>query len=113
MAEPADESAPRSPGQLLSHYAPDLPLRLNATAVDRREALLAFGPPIPGAALVFNLSKAGDLTEAAARLFAGLHSLDAAGRTHGLCGIAAMAVPDRGLGRAINDRLRRAATLKA
>jgi L-threonylcarbamoyladenylate synthase len=111
IAEAGDaaESAPRAPGRLLSHYAPDLPLRLNATAVEDDEGLLAFGPPLPGAALVFNLSATGDLTEAAARLFAGLRFLDAAGRAGGLRGIAAMPVPPRGLGSAINDRLARAA----
>jgi L-threonylcarbamoyladenylate synthase len=105
-----DEAAPRSPGQLLSHYAPDLPLRLNATAVGEAEALLALGSPLPGAALVFNLSETGDLSQAAARLFAGLRLLDAQGRARGLRGIAAMAIPQNGLGVAINDRLTRAAS---
>jgi L-threonylcarbamoyladenylate synthase len=108
-AEDREAGAPRSPGQLRSHYAPDLPLRLNATAVAESEALLAFGPPLPGAALSFNLSAAGDLAEAAARLFAGLRWLDREGRARGLRGIAAMAVPRSGLGEAINDRLSRAA----
>lgn len=99
----------RSPGLLLSHYAPVLPVRLDATEAAADEALLAFGPAVPAAPLVFNLSEAGDLTEAAARLFAGLRSLDAEGRARGLAGIAAMAVPSRGLGLAINDRLKRAA----
>lgn len=102
-------NGPRSPGQLLSHYAPDLPLRLHATDVASDEALLAFGAPIPGSSLVFNLSETGDLTEAAARLFAGLRLLDAEGRAKGVRGIAAMAIPNHGLGCAINDRLARAA----
>jgi L-threonylcarbamoyladenylate synthase len=104
-----DAAAPRSPGQLLSHYAPDLPLRLNAAAVGETEALLAFGAPLPGAALVFNLSETGDLAEAAARLFAGLRWLDAQGRARGLTAIAAMEIPRAGLGLAIQDRLSRAA----
>ncbi len=100
----------RSPGLLLSHYAPALPVRLDATAVEPGEALLAFGPaPLPGAAVTWNLSEAGDLAEAASRLFAGLRWLDAAGARAGCTRIAAMAVPDRGLGLAINDRLARAA----
>jgi len=101
--------APIAPGQLASHYAPALPVRLNAAALRAGEALLAFGPPLPGAAVAFNLSPTGDLTEAAARLFAGLRALDARGAAEGLVGIAAMPVPDHGLGRAINDRLARAA----
>jgi L-threonylcarbamoyladenylate synthase len=104
MAAAAD--APKSPGMLASHYAPELPLRLNAHDVRPREALLAFGTcSITGAAAVENLSPGGDLVEAAANLFAMLRALD----KPGLAGIAVMPIPDRGLGRAINDRLRRAA----
>jgi L-threonylcarbamoyladenylate synthase len=105
-----DDAAPRSPGQMLSHYAPELPLRLGAQTVAADEALLAFGPAISGSTLQFSLSDGGDVVEAAARLFAGLRFLDAEGRRLGLRGIAAMPIPETGLGRAINDRLRRAAT---
>ncbi len=97
----------RSPGLLVSHYAPGLPVRLDATQVGPDEALLAFGPPLPGSATTFQLSKTGDLTEAAARLFAGLRELDAGGQ--GLRAIAVMPIPVEGLGEAINDRLQRAA----
>jgi L-threonylcarbamoyladenylate synthase len=100
----------RSPGLLASHYAPRLPLRLEAVDVQPDEALLAFGPPLSGAAAVFRLSDKADLTEAAARLFAGLRQLDADAAALGLTRIAVMPVPNRGLGHAINDRLRRAAT---
>ncbi|MFT8243137.1 L-threonylcarbamoyladenylate synthase [Roseomonas sp. BN140053] len=100
----------RSPGMLLSHYAPGLPVRLEATSVAATEALLAFGPePLPGAGALWNLSPAGDLAEAAARLFSGLRALDAEGTRLGLTGIAAVPVPRDGLGAAINDRLERAA----
>ncbi len=98
----------RSPGLMVSHYAPGLPVRLGAVAAEPHEALLAFGPA-PDAALCWNLSAAGDLTEAASRLFEGLRWLDAAGQAAGLTGIAVMAVPAQGLGAAINDRLERAA----
>jgi L-threonylcarbamoyladenylate synthase len=99
----------RSPGLLVSHYAPRLPVRLNADAAEPGEALLAFGPAPPGAALTWQLSETGDLTEAAARLFAGLRWLDTQGAARNLTGIAAMPVPETGLGAAINDRLQRAA----
>jgi len=99
----------RSPGLLVSHYAPRLPLRLDAAAIAPNEALLAFGAPLAGARLAWNLSLSGDLAEAAARLFAGLRWLDDEAAQLGLARIAAMTVPDRGLGRAINDRLQRAA----
>ena len=90
---------------LAKHYAPDCPLRLNATSVRPGEALLAFGPDAPAAEQVLNLSARGDLVEAAANLFRHLHALNALRPA----GIAAMPIPEAGLGRAINDRLRRAA----
>jgi L-threonylcarbamoyladenylate synthase len=96
----------RGPGMLASHYAPGLPVRLEAVSVAAEEALLAFGPPLPGAARVFQLSESADVAEAASRLFQGLRWLD---QIQGLSGIAVMPVPESGLGRAINDRLRRAA----
>ena len=99
----------RSPGLLVSHYAPLLPVRLGAASAGPQEALLAFGPAPAGAGCVFQLSEAGDLVEAASRLFAGLRWLDEEGARLGLAGIAAMPVPSDGLGLAINDRLQRAA----
>ena len=99
----------RSPGLLVSHYAPRLPVRLAARSVTAVEALLAFGPPLPGAGLTFNLSGGGEMAEAAARLFCGLRWLDEEGGRLGLNSIAVMPVPDAGLGLAINDRLARAA----
>jgi L-threonylcarbamoyladenylate synthase len=102
----AGGGAPRAPGMLERHYAPRHPLRTDATAVRGDEALLAFGPrALTGAAVTRNLSATGDVEEAAANLFAMLRELDRAD----VAGIAAMAVPETGLGRAINDRLRRAA----
>ncbi len=102
----APTSRPTSPGQLESHYAPRARVRLGAVAAHAGEALLAFGPDVPRhAGPVFNLSPSGDLTEAACRLFAALRALDATGAST----IAVMAIPDEGLGEAINDRLRRAA----
>ncbi|MCR0983432.1 L-threonylcarbamoyladenylate synthase [Roseomonas populi] len=107
--EAAEPATLRSPGMMLSHYAPGLPVRLGARSAAADEGLLAFGAPPPGAGAVWNLSEAGDPTEAAARLFAGLRWLDAEGARLGLRGIAAMPVPEDGLGEAVNDRLRRAA----
>ncbi len=104
------DTAIKSPGMLSHHYAPSRPLRLNAAQVGPDEALLAFGPaPLEGAAATVNLSAAGDPTEAAARLFAALHELD----RPEFAAIAVMPIPDAGLGAAINDRLRRAATPRA
>lgn len=94
---------PRSPGMLARHYAPSKRLRLNALSAEPGEALLGFGPDAPEQAM--NLSAAGDTTEAAANLFTMLHDLDSGPDPV----IAVMPIPDRGLGRAINDRLIRAA----
>ncbi|HVR68411.1 MAG TPA: L-threonylcarbamoyladenylate synthase [Verrucomicrobiae bacterium] len=106
LATATSSAAPKSPGQLESHYAPALPLRLDARDAKPDEALLAFGPEIPpGARVTANLSPSGYLVEAAANLFAMLRRLDGSGCR----AIAVMPVPDTGLGRAINDRLRRAA----
>ena len=103
---PSNTAERRSPGQLASHYAPARPLRLDATSVAADEALLAFGPhPLPGAARTLNLSASGDVTEAAANLFAMLRALD----LPQFRAIAVMPVPAQGLGEAIRDRLRRAA----
>jgi len=108
---------PRSPGQLLKHYAPNIPLRLKAVDVKPDEALLAFGslkfmcvkgggkasdlPP----AQIRNLSENADLLEAAANLFAYLRALDKPEHKR----IAVMDIPNTGIGIAINDRLKRAA----
>jgi L-threonylcarbamoyladenylate synthase len=91
----------RSPGQLASHYAPRAALRLNAGEIESGEVLLGFGDA-PGAKL--NLSPRGDLREAAANLFAMLRALDKTAAK-----IAVSPIPARGIGEAINDRLRRAA----
>ena len=102
----SQEDAPRSPGRLASHYAPGQSLRLEAREVNPDEALLAFGPAPPaGARTTLNLSQNGDIVEAAANLFAMLHALDDPRHA----AIAVMPIPERGLGAAINDRLRRAA----
>ena len=102
-----DPSAPKSPGQLLSHYAPSLPLRMDATHVEPGEAVLGFGAQ-PGA--VLNLSPTSDLREAAANLFAMLRTLDDPRKFKG---IAVTPIPDTGVGVAINDRLKRAARKSA
>lgn len=99
------EDAPHSPGRLKRHYATATPLRLNAISVEPGEALLAFGPPLPGAERTLNLSPSRDLKQAAANLFAMLRALDA---WHPRA-IAVMPIPADGLGEAINDRLQRAA----
>ncbi|MFO1154018.1 MAG: L-threonylcarbamoyladenylate synthase [Rhodospirillales bacterium] len=103
LERPGRSATPRAPGMLSRHYAPGRPLRLNAVTTRPGEALLGFGAAAAGAAL--NLSERGDLEEAAANLFQMLRALD----REGVEAIAVAPIPEVGLGRAINDRLRRAA----
>ncbi len=109
-----DDSAPSAPGQLTSHYAPGARLRLNARVPEPGEAWLGFGPDPDAAGYAVareTLSATGDVAEAAARLFAALRRLDLALASLPADDrrIAVAAVPEAGLGRAVNDRLRRAA----
>jgi L-threonylcarbamoyladenylate synthase len=105
-AAPHQAQALLAPGLLASHYAPRARVRLNARRCEPGEAYLGFGPLPDGlAGPALTLSEAGDLVEAAAHLFDHLHALDALG----VGAIAVAPIPDRDLGEAINDRLRRAA----
>jgi len=90
-----------APGMMLRHYAPKLPVRLFALTATPQEFHIGFGE-IPGDR---NLSRHGNLVEAAAGLFDALHAAEAGGKA----GIAVAPIPESGLGMAINDRLRRAA----
>jgi L-threonylcarbamoyladenylate synthase len=104
-----EKSGVEAPGMLVSHYAPNADVRLNAAEVAHGEALLAFGPhrarQSERAVQVLNLSPSGDLREAAANLFSHLQALDRSGAST----IAVEPIPAEGLGEAINDRLERAA----
>lgn len=97
-----------APGQLASHYAPLTPLHLGGTA-QPGEIIIGFGPMT----CALNLSENGDLVEAATRLFATLHQADALAQSHSAPAIRVAPIPEMGLGRAINDRLRRAAAPRA
>jgi L-threonylcarbamoyladenylate synthase len=107
LDDAAPSGAPIAPGQLASHYAPRARLRLGARELAADEAALDFAGALAhwGATARLDLSPSGDLEEAAAHLFAYLRALDESGAAR----IAAAPIPERGLGVAINDRLRRAA----
>lgn len=94
---------PTAPGQLLKHYAPGKPLRINATERKQGEFFLGFGA-VDNSDL--NLSPSGDVKEAAANLFAFLRFAD---NQPGYTGICISPIPENGLGLAINDRINRAA----
>ncbi len=102
LLQPADPATPNAPGQLASHYAPNARLRLNVETPLQGEVYVGFGT-----ADALSLSATGDLIEAAANLFHRLREADALAGADGQ--IAFAPVPETGLGRAINDRLRRAA----
>lgn len=104
LATGGDAARPTSPGQLASHYAPAARLRLNASAPEAGEVWIGFG----GGPERLSLSPTGNTDEAAARLFAALREADALAGPGGW--IAVAPVPETGLGRAVNDRLRRAAS---
>lgn len=109
-----DDAAQPAPGMLSRHYAPRTPLTLIdplARAVPlpgRRTGLMTWGasPEEAGFDRVIRLTESNDLTECAAKFFASLRTLD----TSGLNAIIARRFPEHGLGIAMNDRLRRAAT---
>ncbi len=102
----SNDSNPVAPGMLSSHYAPNIPLRMNVISAEPDEGLLLFGADtfVKGGLVRLNLSEQGDLNEAAANLFFMLRQLD----QQQLKGIAVMPIPETGLGVAINDRLKRA-----
>jgi L-threonylcarbamoyladenylate synthase len=102
----APRNAPNAPGQLASHYAPKAELRLDAASALEGEAALDFGGSLEGAVASarLDLSPSGDLVEAASHLFSYLRLLDSTGAAR----IAVAPIPERGLGAAVNDRLRRA-----
>ena len=100
----SNTTKPNAPGQLASHYAPNAPVRLNVTNPTNGETWVGFGP-CTGATL--NLSQNANLIEAAANLFDTLRRADQLAGPQGR--IAFAPIPETGLGRAINDRLNRAA----
>ncbi|HEY8072143.1 MAG TPA: L-threonylcarbamoyladenylate synthase, partial [Methylocystis sp.] len=95
-----------APGMTSAHYAPRARLRLDAQRLEPGEAGLDFGGTFRGEGLILDLSPGGDPVEAAANLFAYLRELDARGAER----VAVAPIPAHGLGEAIRDRLRRAAS---
>jgi L-threonylcarbamoyladenylate synthase len=99
---------PAAPGQLKSHYAPRTPLFIQEEPLPiptKRCGLLAWKGAYEGFDKVEVLSPSGDLREAATHLFAAMRRLDEAGLDY----IMVEPVPEKGLGVAVMDRLRRAA----
>ncbi|UBM59411.1 threonylcarbamoyl-AMP synthase [Marinilongibacter aquaticus] len=105
------DSNPAAPGMLKSHYSPNKKMHLidgsSKFHFRERVGILSFCETWSeiGTQNQFILSPKGDLNEAAQHLFAGLRYLD----EQDIDDIYLELVPEKGLGRAINDRLRRAA----
>lgn len=112
--ETGSSSSPQAPGQLQRHYATQTRLEILEELIDfdrdERVGLLSFVAPTEtsGYAAIEILSASGDLREAAANLFRALRRLDSLA----LDRIVALPVPEKGLGVAIMDRLRRCSARK-
>jgi len=92
---------PSSPGQMLKHYAPKYETRINVTKPNEDEFMIGFGK-INGH---LNLSPNENLAEATANLFSYMHLAEEQTK---YTKIAIAPIPMTGLGRAINDRIKRA-----
>lgn len=104
-------SNPKAPGQLKSHYAPRKKVLLGSIeellkSNQRKAGVLSFQKDF-GVTHQIILSPSGKPEEAAQKLFESLRAFDAMDVDVVLTEL----VPDQGLGRAINDRLRRAAAV--
>ena len=98
---------PNSPGQMLKHYAPKTPIRLNIDKPNLDDAFLDFGNKNTiSHQPTLNLSKSSDLKEAAFNLFYFLRKLDKYSKKR----IVVAPIPDQGIGKTINERLKRAAS---
>lgn len=95
----------KAPGMMPRHYSPKLALRINAAYPIGNEAFIGFGENVLQCDI--NLSKTGDLAEAARNLYSALKTLDDPSK---YTGIAVMSIPQQGLGIGINDRLLRASS---
>ncbi len=96
---------PNAPGQLFKHYAPNTPVKLNVKRPSKGEAFLAFGRNSIDHSPKLNLSINGNLKEAAYNLFNFLRKLDKLNKIN----ISVSPIPQKGIGKAINERLKRAA----
>ena len=94
----------RSPGMLKKHYSPGIPVIMDQKPINRKYAYIVFGKKNKKYKNYFNLSKKGDLNEAAANLYKTMRKI----KKKGFKKIFVSKIPNRGPGLAINDRLKRA-----
>ena len=93
-----------SPGQFKLHYSPGIPIRLNAKKVNKDEAFLSIKKKAQNKTNFYYLSKNGNLNEAAKNLYSTLRRI----KKNRYKSIAVSKIPNKGLGKTINDRLKRA-----
>jgi len=97
-----------APGQFKLHYSPGIPIRLNLKKVRPKEALLLIKKKNLSKPNYYYLSKIGNLKEAAKNLYSTLRKI----KKHGYQSIAVDKIPNKGLGKTINDRLLRASKFR-
>jgi len=96
----------KSPGQLKLHYSPGIPVKMNRKNAKKHQALIGFGKKFKVGKNHFNLSKKGNLKEAANNLYKTMRKI----RKRNFKSIAVVKIPNKGIGYAINDRLKKAST---
>ena len=94
----------RSPGMFKKHYSPGIPVVIGQKPINSKYAYIVFGKKNKEYKNYFNLSKKGDLNEAAANLYKTMRKI----KKKGFKKIFVSKIPNRGPGLAINDRLKRA-----
>ena len=93
-----------APGQLKLHYSPGIPVEMNKKTVKKYQALIGFGKKFKVGKNYFNLSRKGDLKEAANNLYKIMREI----KKKKFKSIAVTKIPKKGIGYAINDRLKKA-----
>ena len=94
------------PGQLKLHYSPGIPVKMNRKNVKKNQALIGFGKKFKNGKNYFNLSKKGDLKEAANNLYKTMRII----KKRKFKSIAVVKIPNTEIGYAINDRLKKASS---
>ena len=97
-----------SPGQFKVHYSPGIPIRLNVKKFKKGEAYLLINKKEKTKSNYYFLSKNGNLNEAAKNLYSILRKI----KKNKYKSIAVVRIPNKGLGKTINDRLMRASKFK-
>ena len=96
----------KAPGQLKLHYSPGIPVKMNKKYAEKNQALIGFGKKFKAGKNRFNLSKKGNLKEAANNLYKTMRKI----RKRNFKSIAVVKIPNTKIGYAINDRLKKASS---